>query len=239
MALSEPLDPLRNRLLARLPKEIREDVLRLLRPAGMAARSQLQEAGEDIALVHFPLSGAVAVLQVVEQRPVHTGLVGREGVVGLAALLGPARAESRYVVQIEGDALVGDACAMRELAGRFPALRARAVSCLQAWSAELLATLACERAHSLRQRCCRLLLRLVDQSGENAFSLTHDGLAEMLGVRRATATVLVGALRREGWVTYRHGQFSVVDPVALARQACECHSRIRRASSRILGSAAV
>jgi Mn-dependent DtxR family transcriptional regulator len=84
-----------------------------------------------------------------------------------------------------------------------------------------------------------LLLRLIDQSGERAFALTHDDLAEMLGVRRATATVLAGAMRREGWVTYRHGRFTVTDPPALARQACGCHARIRESSGRILGDSPV
>jgi CRP-like cAMP-binding protein len=110
---------------------------------------------------------------------------------------------------------------------------------MQAWTAELIETAACERAHSLRQRCCRLLLRLIDQSGEHAFALTHDELAEMLGVRRATATVLAGDLRREGWVAYRHGRFSVVHAAALAQEACGCRARIREASGRILGEPAV
>jgi CRP-like cAMP-binding protein len=218
---------------------VREKALRLLRPAALVPGETLLEAGEEIGAVHFPLRGAVAIIQAIEQGGVHVGLVGREGVVGLAGLLGPARAESRYVVQIEGEALSADAGALRELADRLPALRTRAVSCLEAWSAELLATAACERAHSLRQRCCRLLLRLIDQSGEREFALTHDGLAEMLGVRRATATVLAGAFRREGWVTYRHGRFSVLDRAALTHHACDCRGRIQEASGRILGVAAV
>jgi CRP-like cAMP-binding protein len=101
--------------------------------------------------------------------------------------------------------------------------------------AQLLQSSACAALHTVEARLCRWLLELQDRTeGRTALSLTHDFLAEMLGVQRTTVTVAAQVLQRAGLITYRRGQVTILDRAGLEDAACECHADIREQYERLL-----
>ena len=93
-------------------------------------------------------------------------------------------------------------------------------------------TAACNRLHSIEQRCARWLLMAMDRTETDRIPLTHEFLASMLGVRRAGVTNVAGELQRSGLIRYHHGQLSIIDREGLEANACECyridHDRLSR-----------
>ena len=88
-------------------------------------------------------------------------------------------------------------------------------------------TVACNALHSLEQRTCRWLLMTHDGIGRDDFTLTHEFLAEMLGVRRQSVSLAAGALQRSGLVTYRRGRIRIINRRGLEATACECYEVLR------------
>ncbi len=81
---------------------------------------------------------------------------------------------------------------------------------------------------------CRWLLQCADRSGSEQLLLTQESLAEMLGVRRTTVTLLAQELQKEGFVRYSRGRITILERVALEAHACECYHAIKRLSLKSL-----
>ena len=92
---------------------------------------------------------------------------------------------------------------------------------------------ACNRLHSLRERCARWLLMAHDRVEGDTFLLTQEFLSQMLGVRRATVTNAAGELRALGAIGYRQGRVEIQDRIALENASCECYPVIRREFDRL------
>jgi Crp-like helix-turn-helix domain len=93
---------------------------------------------------------------------------------------------------------------------------------------------ACNRVHTMRQRCARWLLQTHDRVRRDEFPLTQRFLSQMLGVRRATVTEAARSLQHAGLITYVHGRITVRDRRGLERASCECYTIIRREFERLL-----
>jgi CRP-like cAMP-binding protein len=94
--------------------------------------------------------------------------------------------------------------------------------------------MACNGLHSVVQRCCRWLLTTQDRLGSRELNITHEFLAQMLGVRRASVTDVLRPLQVEGLITARRGQVTILDAEGLAATACECYGLIRKVYERLL-----
>src|SRR4029077_1948673 len=95
-------------------------------------------------------------------------------------------------------------------------------------------TVACNLLHSVKQRMCRWLLMCRDRVEKEEFVLTHEFLAEMLGVRRQTVTVIAGTLQKAGLISYRRGVIRILDPKRLEAASCECYGVIKAYYNRIM-----
>jgi CRP-like cAMP-binding protein len=113
-------------------------------------------------------------------------------------------------------------------------LRAICEAYAQGFVAHLLQNVACNAAHTAEERCARWLLMCSDQTEDNTFELTQEYLAEMLGVRRSTVTVIAGTLQNAGLICYRRGAITVLDRRGLDAAACECYRITRRRYERLL-----
>jgi CRP-like cAMP-binding protein len=159
-------------------------------------------------------------------------MVGREGIVGVAALLGADVSSQQTVVQVSGTALRMPAARCRiafEQSSAFHALVLRFVQALIDLSAQ---TAACNRLHSIEQRCARWFLMARDRLDSAVMPMTHEFLASMLGVRRAGVTETAGELQRSGLIRNHRGEVTIVDHDGLKAAACECyridHERLMR-----------
>jgi CRP-like cAMP-binding protein len=218
-----------NDILARLPSEYQEQILAAARPIDLKPGRMLHRFGEPTSAYYFPLSGVVSLtVEVKDGQTVEVGLVGSDGLVGVGALLGNDRHDLEAMAQVRGKGLeVPVAAVTGELATALRALAARYATSLMV---EIAQTAACNRLHSVEQRTARWLLQAADHAGMSDLQLTHEFLAMMLAVRRASVTVVVGVFARAGLIVAKRGTISVADRPGLAEFACDCY-RIIRASA--------
>jgi CRP-like cAMP-binding protein len=160
---------------------------------------------------------------------------GNEGLVGLAALLGAEGSESQTLAEIPGTALRLPAAVLVAAVDAQPALRRLLLRYTQAYLTQVAQGAACNRLHGIEARCARWLLMTHDRvGGSDAFPLTQEFLAIMLGVRRAGVSVAAGALQDAGLIRYRRGGIRVLDRAGLEAAACECYGVVRRQYDRLL-----
>ena len=104
----------------------------------------------------------------------------------------------------------------------------------QAFVSQLMQQVACNGLHSIEQRCARWMLLTHDRVGADEFPLTQEFLAQMLGVRRASVTVVAGILQQAGFIRYRRGRVTVTDRAGLEGAACECYAVLREVFERLV-----
>jgi CRP-like cAMP-binding protein len=227
-----------NWLLATLPPEPLLCLRPHLKRVSLARGRVLFEADELLTRVYFVETGAVSLVSVFEDgTTAEMATVGREGMVGVGTLLGSEYALGRYVVPVPGLALAVDASRFRSALEESPKLRAACEAYAQEFVAHLLQNVACNAAHTVEERCARWLLMCSDQNEDDTFELTQECLAEMLGVRRSTVTVIAGTLQHAGLICYRRGAITVLDRRGLEAVACECYRIIRDRYERLLARA--
>jgi CRP-like cAMP-binding protein len=157
--------------------------------------------------------------------------------IGVGLLMGTDRVHFRAFCQIPGQCARMDAKTFRkELERPGGALQGVMRRYLQAWTIQLSQGVACNRLHTIEQRCARWLLQSHDRVSSDTFPLTQEFLAQMLGVRRASVTVVAGILEKAGMIEYRRGRITILDRKRLERAACECYEVIRRETERAVGT---
>jgi CRP-like cAMP-binding protein len=225
-----------NRILAALPEVDRQRLLAHLEPVPLALKQVLSAPHAPITHVYFPLSGVVSLLTVTEVgEAIEVATVGNEGLVGLSAFLDADSSPGQAIVQIAGDALCMPADALRAETLAGGALQTLLHRYTQGRLTQLAQGAACNRLHAMPARCARWLLMTHDRVGIDDFPLTHQFLAQMLGVRRATVTVAVGSLQRANLIRYRRGHITVIDRHGLEGASCACYRIIRDEFDRLLG----
>jgi CRP-like cAMP-binding protein len=227
--------PAANVLLALLPAEEYAGLQPHLEPVSVPIRTVLHEPGQPISHVYFPTSGVVSLLTVPDgSQGVESGVVGREGFAGLPVFLGTDRTTGRSVVQVHLHALRMATEDFRTRVARDGLLHTLLLRYAHFLLCQVSQSLACGVSHPIEQRLCRWLLLIHDRSGDR-FPLTHELMANLLGVRRASISEVAGDLQQRGLIRYRRGQMDVLDRPGLERTACECFRVIRSEWDRLFG----
>jgi CRP-like cAMP-binding protein len=237
MAEIDSLSPqsIQNQLLGRLAPEQLNRLLPDLERVDLPQKQFLQHRGDRAEFVHFPETAVVSFVVVLEDgRSVEVGMVGKEGIVGIGALLGDLVAAHDAMVQIAGSGLRIARLRLEQAIQSDMKLQMRLLSYIHAFQFQLAQTAACNANHDLEQRCARWLLTARDRAGTDEFSVTHEFLAMMLSVRRSGVTVAAGLFERAGFIKNRRGKVTILDPMSLEEIACECHRLIREEEARLL-----
>ena len=225
----------RNCLLDRLPAEtctrLADDLQHVELPVGkvlMDTRAATPAAPSNH--VYFPRSGIVSVMYVTAEGESGEILnIGNEGMVGLGSLIGTPPAVHRAVVQAPGEAFVLRAEVVeREFrkGGPFQTMVLRNTRWLLAQTAQVA---ICARHHSIEKQLCRWLLLGFDRQGDRGeLRITHEALANLLGVRREGVTEAAGRLQDTGAISYSRGCIRLEDPDALEQRACECYEVLHK-----------
>lgn len=223
-----------NQLLASLPVEARLRLGPYLEPVSLKFRQLLVEFDAPIQYVYF-LDDAVTSTVVCTPAggTIEVGIMGSEGFVGLSLLYGVERSNATVVTQIAGGALRMRSDDFRRHVVQ-PGGPARDVLMRYANFFQVMVQqhAACNVAHTVEQRMCRWILHTHDRAGTDVFSLTHEYLAVMLGVRRATVTVIARRLKDEGIIDYTRGHLIVTNRTWLESCACECYAVIKEQMAR-------
>lgn len=221
-----------NRMLDALPSSELELLRSHCTLAALDRQDHLYEPGAVIETIHFPVDGIVSLVCLMKDGGgVETATIGREGMVGYSVFHGVRTGSQLAIVQIPGQSYRLATETFIELLPQLPTL-----SRLLHRFTVLLFTLAaqnsgCNRKHSIEERCCRWMLMVAERLERETFELTHDFIAQMLGVRRASVTESLGALEKRNLIKTSRGRITIVDRQGLESSVCECYEVIRAAVS--------
>lgn len=197
----------------------------------------LHEAGDTISYVYFPISGMVSMLAVLKSgEAIEAGIIGPEGFVGGYQGVRGWRPFGHAVMQMSGEALRINVRHFKKAYDASDELRIlingyQAVVHFQAQQ-----TAACQALHTVEARMCRWLLRVRDLTGSDEMELTQEFLAQMLGVRRTSVSLVANTLQQAGFIKYRRGLIQIVDVEGVRSGACECYDKVRANYERLLVS---
>lgn len=230
-AVSQP-----NRLLAALPAADFELLRPHLKPIKLVHEEVLFNAGDRVRRVYFPHSGVISlVVNLADGQRIEAAMVGRQGVVGGASALGARVALNTGIVQVSGEGSVVDVEALRKAAEQSPALRAALVQHEQMLFAQAQQSAACNASHTIEARLSRWLLWTRELSGSDTLGLTQEFLAQMLGVRRTSVSLIANTLQNAGLIRYRRGRIEILDLKGLRGASCECYDRLKAHLERLAG----
>jgi CRP-like cAMP-binding protein len=229
-------NPVANKLLAAIPKEEYERLLPDLELVPLPIRQVLYEANEPIKYAYFPLTAVVSVLTVMSDgKAIEAATVGNEAMVGIPLLLGTQSIPTQVVAQVPGEGLRMKAeVFMREVYWGSP-LHTLLLRYMQTLMNQFAQTAACNCLHSIEERCCRWLLLTHDRVESDEFLLTQEYLAIMLGVRRASVSVVAAILQQAGFIRYNRGRVTILNREGLESASCECYQAIKQENERLLG----
>jgi PAS domain S-box-containing protein len=221
--------PIANSVLAAMPRKEYQRLVAGLEPVSLTFGDVLYEPGDSIRYVYFPSDCLISLLTQVEDRmALEVGLVGSEGMVGIPLALGISTSSVRALVQ-------GTGAAMRMEAGRFqlefkqsPSLQRELYRYTHLLMAQFTQTAACNRFHVVEARLARWLLMTRDRVRSDQFHLTHEFLADMLGVQRVGVTNAASALRKRKLIDYSRGNITILNRKGLNAASCGCYRIVKK-----------
>lgn len=230
----EPCLPGENRLLAALPAHVHERLQPDLDLVPLDLGEVIYEAHGALSHVYFPTTAIVSLLYTMENgSSAEMGVVGCDGVVGIAVFMGGDTSPNRAVVQSAGEALQLAVKPFREEFRRFSELHRVLLLYTEALLTQMSQTAVCNRLHSVEQQLCRWLLLSHDRLDSNELIMTQELIANMLGVRREGVSVAAHRLQDAGLIRYNRGRITIVDRPGLESRVCECYQVVKKECDRL------
>src|SRR6202162_163064 len=218
----------RNRLLLALPSRNLKLLIPELEHIPCQRGQILVDADSSLDHVFFPDSGVVSVVAVYSDGSIiEMATIGREGFTGVQAVFGAKKASVRLLVQIPGSAAKMSRAAFTRAMESMPSFRSLMYAYVHAFLEQVMVSVACNGAHSLKERLARWLLMMRDRGDDDALPITQNLLAEMLGVQRATITNAARELERAGLIERGRRQVTILDRKGLTKASCECYQLVR------------
>jgi CRP-like cAMP-binding protein len=231
-----PPRPQDNRLLALLRREDTERLQPHLEPVRLVRGAVLYESGQAPAYLYFPTTAIISlVYTTVDGATAEMGVVGNEGVLGVALFMNGHTRPNRAIVQVAGGALRLGVLALHAEFQRGGSLQQALLRYTLALLAQVSQASVCNLLHPIEQRLCRWLLLICDRAPTDDVLMTHEYLAQMLGVRRASITTVAQRLRMTGLIRYQRGRLTLLDRPGLEMIVCECYRVVRDEYTRLLG----
>jgi CRP-like cAMP-binding protein len=235
MIMSTILKPQQNHLLAALAEDIQESLFPHLKLVSLSLGEVLYESGDVMQNVYFPTDTIVSLLYVMQDgASAEISVVGNEGMVGIALLMGGESTSSRAIVQSAGYAYQMKRKQIKEEFNRHGQLMSLMLRYTQSLITQMAQTAVCNRHHSIDKQLCRWLLLSLDRLTTNQLCMTQELIANMLGVRREGVTEAAGKLQRLGVIEYSRGHITIIDRPRLEALCCECYAVVKKETDRLL-----
>jgi CRP-like cAMP-binding protein len=215
---------LSNRILAALPAGEFASLAGSLEPVSLSHNESLYELEQPIEFVYFPENAVVSnhcLLQ--DGSAIEAGLVGKEGAVGLGALLGAERSTHWARAVVAGSALRLKASTLKQRFDAGGRLRELLLACANTYINQLSQRAICSIRHTVKERLVTWLLLIHDRVDGGEIALTHEVMAGHLGTRRAGVTIIACELQSKGIIKYNRGHITVLDRARFEAEACECY----------------
>jgi len=220
------LRPSVNRLLASLPADLQQGINAVGSRVALEKSAVLIETGAQHTHVYFPCSGLLSLQTMTQDgNSVEVAMVGREGVTPPLPAIAGASAACTTTVTVAGVALRLRADALQAECDRYPALQRAVWKHWNSVLSEIALGSACHCFHTARQRLARWLLTASDRIQSSHLELTHEQLADVLGLQRTGVSVANVALQDAGAISSRHGRIRIIDRARLLAVSCECYHK--------------
>jgi CRP-like cAMP-binding protein len=224
-----------NRLLATLPVKAYERLLPHLQAVPLSRAEVLHEPDETVEYVYFLNDAVLVLLSMAEKNTVvEVGLAGKEGMAGVSVLFGSKAAPNRVMVFSPGSAMRMKADALRREFKRGSVLQDALLPYAHAVLTQSAQAASCHRYHSPQERLSRFFLMVHDRLEGDEFNATHEFVAPLLGMRRATVTEAAQTLQQEGLISYRRGHVILLNRQGLEASACNCYRVIQEQSDSLI-----
>ncbi len=211
--------PIQNDILAALSKTDLALLEPSLEPVDLPLRHVLEQANKSIKQVYFLQNGLASVIATNTHRQLEVGLIGRDGMTGIAVVLGNGRSPNQTFIQVEGEGLVISAEALREAMDQSRSLERALLSFVHSFLNQTTRTALSNGTATLEERLARWLLMANDRLGGDNVPLTHEFLSLMLGVRRAGVTVALHYFEQRGIIQLGRKHIVILDREGLAKAA--------------------
>jgi CRP-like cAMP-binding protein len=218
----------RNRLLLALPSRYLKQLMPQLEQIRCQRGQTLMVADSSLDHIFFPDSGVVSVLAAYSDGSlIEMATIGREGCTGMQAIFGAKSSSMQLLVQIPGTAAKMSRTAFTRAMGSMPSFRNLMHTYTHAFLEQVMISVACNGAHSLKQRLARWLLMMRDRSDDDVLPISQGLLAEMLGVQRPSISHAAGELEEAGLIERGRRQVTILNRQALKKASCECYQLVR------------
>ncbi|CAN5582630.1 Crp/Fnr family transcriptional regulator [soil metagenome] len=225
-----------NHLLAALPDDEFKRLKPSLDPVRLKLGEVIYESGEQLEYIYFPTTAIISLLYIMENgSTAEIGMAGNDGLVGIALYMGGSTTPNRAVVQSAGNAFRLRSKTLKfefGLGGTFQNILLRYTQYLMT---QISQTAVCNRLHTVEQQLCRWLLINYDLLQTNKLIMTHDLIANMLGVRREGVSIAAGHLQEKKLIKYVRGTITILDPKGLEITGCECYGVVKTEYDRLMG----
>jgi CRP-like cAMP-binding protein len=212
----------------------------LLRSADLIQESILAASGETLKRAYFPHRGVISlVVNLAKGDHVQVAMIGRDSILGSFAALGDATALNSAVVLVPGFASTIDIDRLRAAADQSATLRSLLIRHGLAVYAQIQQTAGCNASHPVESRLARCLLQTHDLSCGCKFVLTQESMAQMIGARRNSVSLVASTLQQANFIHYSRGHIEIVNLEGLSRTACECYASVKAQYERLLGQRCV
>ncbi len=224
-----------NQLLTALPEEVLARLKPDLERISLSLGQVLYESGEQMGYVYFPTTAIISLLYIMENgSTAEIGMTGKDGLVGIAIFMGGVTTPNRAVVQSAGDAYRMKAAALNAEFSRGSIFQRLLLRYTQALMTQISQTAVCNRLHTVEQQLCRWLLINYDLLETGTLVMTHELIANMLGVRREGVTVAAGHLQNKELISYVRGTITILDREGIEKIVCECYQVVKTEYKRLL-----
>ena len=201
----------------------------------LTLRDILADTGSVVHRVYFPQSGVISlVVELSVGDMIETAMVGRDGAVNAASALDGKVSLNKAIVQLAGTASWIEVDRIRAIADELKPFRELLIRHEQVLFAQSQQSAACNASHSVEARMCRWLLRMRDLAGGDELTITQEFLAQMLGVRRPSVSIVANTLQKAGLISYRRGTVQLLDVPGLKDGSCECYTAVKAHYDRLL-----
>ncbi len=224
-----------NHLLNVLPMDVYERLFPKLELVSMQCGEVIYESGGMLSYAYFPSNCIASLLYIMEDgASSEVALVGKEGMIGVALLMGGNTMPHMAVIQTAGYAYRLKKQVLEQEINRNGTLFRILLLYTQALITLMAQTSVCNRHHSIDQQLCRLLLQRIDRISSGELCMTQEFISNILGVRRESITDAAGELQQAGIIEYRRGHITVLDRQGLETRVCECYQVVRTELARLL-----
>ena len=224
-----------NGFLSSLTADDYELVRPHLRTADLPQDLVLVEVDETLKRAYFPHRGVISlVVKLARGEHVQIAMVGRDSIFGAFSALGDPTALNSAVVLVPGTASTIDLDQLRAAADQSASFRAVLARHGLAVYAQIQQTAGCNASHTVESRLARCLLHTRDLSGSDKLALTQEAMAQMIGARRNSVSLVANTLQQAKYIHYSRGHVEIVNPDGLSKTSCECYATVKAQYDRLL-----